>query len=80
MGRKDSMKKDRQPDAPPGQKKKELLNVILISLLWVVLLVLSFISYYAIPAVVLISWVIIAWLIKAFKGDKGGGSGYDREF
>ena len=61
-------------------KKRETIKIIALSLLWVVLLIISFLTYYAIPAIIFVTWMIIAWLIKAFKADKGGGSGYDREF
>ena len=61
-------------------KKKEIGKMILFSILWVVLLILSFLTYYAIPAAIFVTWMIIAWAIKAFKKDTGKGSGYDREF
>ena len=63
-----------------ANKQKEIIKVALLSILWVGLLALSFLTYYAIPAVIFISWMLIAWGIKAFKGDKKGGSGYDQEF
>ena len=61
-------------------KQKETAKIIILSLLWVVLLIVSFLTYYAIPAIIFATWMIAAWMIKAFKGDKGGGSGYDQEF
>ena len=74
------MDKEQNHDNTYKIKKKEIGKVILLSILWVVLLVLSFLTYYAIPAVILITWIIIAWIVKSFKGDRDKGSGYDRDF
>jgi len=63
-----------------NQTRHEQLKVILMSFLWLVFFALSFITYYAIPAVIFITWAVIAWVVKASKGDQGGGSGYDSEF
>jgi len=65
---------------PESQSRHERLKVILVAFLWIIFFVLSFLTYYAIPAVILVTWAIIAWVIKARKGDQDGGSGYDREF
>jgi len=61
-------------------REKETLKVLCLSLVWLVFFALSFFSYYAIPVVIFVSWAIIAWLIKALKKDKKGGSGYDQDF
>lgn len=74
------MDKEQNHDSTYKIKKKEIGKVILLSILWVVLLVLSFLTYYAIPAVILITWMIIAWMVKSFKEDRDKGSGYDRDF
>jgi len=74
------MKNQRDQDFAYKQPRHERLKVILMSFFWLVFFALSFLSYYAIPAVILVSWVIIAWFIKACKGDKPTGSGYDRDF
>lgn len=74
------MDKEQNHDNTYKIKKKEIGKVILLSILWVVLLVLSFLTYYAIPAVILITWIIIAWMVKSFKEDRDKGSGYDRDF
>lgn len=66
--------------APHSQSRHEQLKVILMSTLWLVFFALSFLTYYAVPAVILVTWAIIAWVIKARKGDQDSGSGYDREF
>lgn len=74
------MSKNDQAEKSGTIKKNALLKMIFMSVLWIVLFALSFITFYAIPAVIFVSWVIIAWLIKAIKADNGGDSGYDSEF
>ncbi len=75
------MDKEQNHDNTYKIKTKEIGKVILLSILWIVLLFLSFLTYYAIPAVIFISWMIIAWMIKVFKKeDDTKGSGYDRDF
>ena len=74
------MNEQNYPDASHSQSRHERLKVILMSFLWIIFFLLSFLTYYAIPAVILVTWAIIAWVIKARKGDQDSGSGYDREF
>ncbi len=74
------MNAQQKQQAPHNQSRHERLKIILMSFLWLVFFALSFLTYYAVPAVIFISWVIIAWVIKARKGDQDCGSGYDREF
>ena len=74
------MDKKQDPNNTYKMKQKEIGKVILLSILWVILLILSFLTYFAIPAVIFITWIIIAWIVKFFKEDKDKGSGYDRDF
>ncbi|MCD6576619.1 MAG: hypothetical protein J7K66_01235 [Anaerolineaceae bacterium] len=74
------MDKEQNPDNTNKIKQKEIGKVILLSILWVVLLALSFLTFYAIPAVIFITWMIIAWMVKSFKEERDKGSGYDRDF
>lgn len=74
------MNSDHNNNASSENSRHEQLKVILMSTLWLVFFALSFLTYYAVPAVILVTWAIIAWVIKASKGDQDSGSGYDREF
>jgi predicted butyrate kinase (DUF1464 family) len=74
------MDEHKNQQSPHDQSRHERLKIILMAFLWLVFFALSFITYYAIPAVIFITWAVIAWVVKASKGDQGGGSGYDSEF
>ena len=74
------MDQDQKDTNSTTPKKKDVLKLVGMSLLWLAFFALSFFSYYAIPAVIFVTWVIIAWLIKVFKKDKKSGSGYDQDF
>jgi fatty acid desaturase len=72
---------DKPDQANPNHPEKtENLKIILMAFLWLVFFALSFVTYFAIPAVLLVTWAVIAWFVKARKGDQDSGSGYDREF
>lgn len=62
------------------QKNRSVFTIVLLSLLWFFLIIFSFYTYYAIPALIFISWWIVAWVLKALKRDKHDGTGYDDEF
>lgn len=76
------MNESNQPDREKksiSKKWREIIKIIILSVFWIVLMALSFYTYYTIPILIFISWWIIAWVIKAFKGDKHDGSAYDEE-
>jgi len=66
----------------PGDNpsRHERLKVILMSFLWLVFFALSFVTFFAIPAVLFLTWAVIAWIIKIRKCDQDDCSGYDRDF
>jgi hypothetical protein len=74
------MNQDQKQENHINPNKTENLKVILMSFLWLVFFALSFVTYFAIPAVLLFTWAVIAWVVKARKGEQDSGSGYDREF
>ena len=61
------------------RKKKEIFKILMVAVVWVILLGLSFVTYFTVPGLILLSWLVIAWWIKARKGDKHDGSAYDEE-
>ncbi|MCJ7520139.1 MAG: hypothetical protein MUO42_10795 [Anaerolineaceae bacterium] len=63
----------------PSSKWREILKIILLSLVWVALMAISFYTYYTIPILIFITWWIVAWVIKASKKDDHDGSAYDDE-
>jgi hypothetical protein len=68
------------PEKPAQVNKwKEIVKIIILSVVWIALIVVSFYTYYTIPALIFISWWIIAWIIKILKKDKHDGSAYDEE-
>jgi hypothetical protein len=69
----------------PGDEKRKLntaqiIKFTILMIVWIVLFAISFYFYFSIPFLIFLTWVIAAWLIKLFKADKEGGSGYDRDF
>jgi hypothetical protein len=74
------MNQDQKQENHINPNKTENLKIILMSFLWLVFFALSFVTNFAIPAVLLVTWAVIAWVVKACKGDQDSGSGYDREF
>ena len=61
------------------RKKREIFKIAIVAVVWVILLGLSFVTYFTVPGLILLSWLVIAWWIKARKGDKHDGSPYDEE-
>ncbi len=65
----------------PAQKNRllEIIKIIILSLVWILLIIVSFYTYYTIPILIFISWWVIALIIKLLKKDKHDGSAYDEE-
>ncbi len=77
------MPEELPPPKPENKSRvstREILGLIGISIVWIGLFALSFFTYFSIPFLIFISWIMIAWLIRIFKRDEKEGSGYDRNF
>jgi len=62
------------------KRKKHFLEIVVGAIVWIVLAILAFYTWYTIPALIFLTWILIAWGIKIFRGDKKDGSAYDKDF
>lgn len=76
------MKKQETPQTEkrPAMTARQIIRLVALTVIWLALFGLSFFTYFSIPFLIFATWFIIAWLLKLFKRDEKGGSGYDREF